>query len=195
MKAQLPLVARGDLNVYRLSWLSSSRRSIRRQYPLEETNGNPHGAIETALMEGVALDKLARANEARTAFERAKAKAEAALKQAPDDPARHKLLALALAHLGEKEAAIAEGKRAVALRPESRDAFEGPGYTAVLAEVYALTGENAKAIELLDGLLSRPSDLTVNVLKLDPAADPLRDDPAFKACSRNTKSRAERLFA
>ena len=49
-----------------------------------------------------------------------------------------------------------------------------------LAEVYMLTGENAKAIELLDGLLSRPGDLTVACLKLDPAMDRLRDDPEFQ---------------
>ena len=55
----------------------------------------------------------------------------------------------------------------------------GP-YTAGLAEVYAVTGEKAKAIELLDGLLSRPGDLTVPLLKLDPTYDNLRDDPAFQ---------------
>ena len=40
--------------------------------------------------------------------------------------------------------------------------------TQALAEVYMVTGENAKAIELLDGLLSRPAELTVAFLKLDP---------------------------
>ncbi|HEX4666844.1 MAG TPA: tetratricopeptide repeat protein, partial [Chthoniobacterales bacterium] len=151
-----------------------------RHYPAEETKEKPHGVIEAALLEGAALEKLGKAAEARAAFERAKTRAEVALKEAPDEPSRHKLLANALAHLGEKEAAIAEAKRAVALRPESRDAFEGPGYTIGLAEVYALTGENAKAIELLDGLLLRPSDLTVHVLKLDPAFDTLRSDPGFQ---------------
>ncbi len=44
-----------------------------------------------------------------------------------------------------------------------------------------LTGENAKAISLLDGLLSRPSNVTVPLLKLDPTMDRLRTDPAFQA--------------
>ena len=52
--------------------------------------------------------------------------------------------------------------------------------TQALAEVYVVTGENAKAIELLDGLLSRPSDLTVAGLKVDPTMDRLRDDPEFQ---------------
>ncbi len=49
-----------------------------------------------------------------------------------------------------------------------------------LAEVYALTGENPKAIALLDELLSQPSNVTVAGLKVDPAMDRLRDDPEFQ---------------
>jgi len=52
--------------------------------------------------------------------------------------------------------------------------------TQAQAEVYAVTGENAKAIELIDGLLSRPAPVTVAFLKLDPSVDLLRDDPAFQ---------------
>ncbi len=127
-----------------------------------------------------AQEKLGQSAEARAAFLQAKEAAEAALQQSPNDPKYHAALARSLAHLGEKEAAIAEAKGAVALLPESVDAFEGPGITAALAEVYALTGENAQAIELLDGLLSRPGDLTAPLLKLDPTWERLRDDPAFQ---------------
>ena len=42
-------------------------------------------------------------------------------------------------------------------------------------------GDKARAIELLDELLSRPSEVTSESLKLDPAWDPLRSDPAFEA--------------
>ena len=52
--------------------------------------------------------------------------------------------------------------------------------TAALAEVCAVTGENLRAIEILDGLPSRPSDVTVPLLKIDPAMDGLRNDPAFQ---------------
>jgi hypothetical protein len=67
------------------------------------------------------------------------------------------------------------------LRPESKDAFEGPAVTAQVAEIYTILGENDRAIELLDGLMSRPSDMTVYGLKLNPAWDPLRKDPRFQA--------------
>jgi hypothetical protein len=59
------------------------------------------------------------------------------------------------------------------------DAFEGPAMKQTLAEVYALVGEQDKAIDLLDGLLSRPSNMTVAILKIVPIWDPLRDNPRF----------------
>ena len=80
-----------------------------------------------------------------------------------------------------KDAALAEAQRATDLRPESKDAFDGPKITEQVAQVYAILGDNARAIELLDGLLGRPSELTLQSLKLDPAWDPLRKDPAFQA--------------
>jgi TolB-like protein/Tfp pilus assembly protein PilF len=160
------------------------------QYPQGAPKQKPHGAVEAALLEGLAYEKLGQAAEARAAFNRAKAEAEASLMEAPNEPSRHKLLARALASLGEKEAAIAEAKRAIDLRPEERDAFEGPGFTATLAEVYATTGENGKAIQLLDGLLSRPGDLTVSILKLDPIYDGLRNDPAFQNLLKKYEARA-----
>ena len=51
--------------------------------------------------------------------------------------------------------------------------------TLSLARVYAIVGDNTHAIELLGGLLQRPSQVTVQVLKLDPTWDPLRSDPRF----------------
>ena len=86
-----------------------------------------------------------------------------------------------LAWLGEKDAALAEAQRATELRPETKDAFEGPQLTEQVAEVHALIGDTGRAIEILDGLMNRPSQLTVQTLKLNPAWDPLRNDPRFQA--------------
>jgi tetratricopeptide (TPR) repeat protein len=151
------------------------------QLPQESPGAKPHGFVEARLLEGSLREKLGQTAEAQAAFLKAKEAAQAALRDALDEPSRHAMLARALAHLGEKEAAISEAKRAIELRPESADAFEGPGITEALAEVYTLTGENAKAIEVLDGLLSRPGELTVPLLKIDPVWDRLRGDPAFQA--------------
>jgi serine/threonine-protein kinase len=106
---------------------------------------------------------------------------EEQLKQKPDDADLHVQLAKLLAWLGEKDTAIAEAQRATDLRPESKDAFEGPRITEGVAQVYAILGDNARAIELLDGLLNRPSEVTLQTLKLNPAWDPIRNDPAFQA--------------
>ena len=90
-------------------------------------------------------------------------------------------LAKVLAYLGEKDAALAEARRATDLLPESKDAFGGPEIATGVAEVHAIVGDNARAIEILDGLLSRPSAVTVQGLKVNPIWDPLRNDPRFQA--------------
>jgi hypothetical protein len=64
----------------------------------------------------------------------------------------HITLALVLAGLGEKDAAIAEGKLAVALLPESQDALDGPKMTLALAQ---FTLGRAKTTQLLSFLNAR----------------------------------------
>jgi len=118
---------------------------------------------------------------ARSAFQRARSILERAIQQGSDDASRHMMLGMVLAGLGEKEAAIAEGKRAVALLPESQDALDGPKMTLMLAEIYAWTGENDAALELLERSLITPAGVTVSSLKLDPIWDPLRSDVRFQA--------------
>jgi len=118
---------------------------------------------------------------ARAAFLKAKDFLEAQLKESPDSPDMRVLLAKILACLGEKDAASAEARRATELLPESKDAFGGPEIAADVAEVHALLGDHARAIEILDRLLNRPSGVTVQGLKVNPIWDPLRNDPQFQA--------------
>jgi TolB-like protein/Flp pilus assembly protein TadD len=119
--------------------------------------------------------------KARTAFEQARVVSEELLRAAPEDPARHGQHGLILAALGQKQEAVAEGKRAVELLPESQDAFDGPQGTTALAQIYARTGEFDEAFRLLDHLLAVPNGLTVAMFKLDPAWDVLRKDPRYQA--------------
>ena len=118
---------------------------------------------------------------ARADFLKARAVAEADVQQNPDDPTTHAGLAETLARLGEKEAALAAIKRAKELLPESKDAFGGADITVTEAEVHATLGDAVGAVALLDGLLQRPSSVTVPVLKLNPIWDPIRQDPRFQA--------------
>src|SRR5215475_12398712 len=118
---------------------------------------------------------------ARVAFLKAKSIAEENLKRSSDSEDAHLDLAKVLAQLGEKELAVQEAQRATELVPESRDAFSGPEIASGVAEVYAILGDKDRAIEILDGLLSRPSDVTAQALKVNPIWDPLRSDPRFQA--------------
>src|SRR5262245_28417308 len=119
--------------------------------------------------------------KSQTEFEQAQIISEKLLREAPDNPERHAQHGVILAGLGRKQEAIAEGKHAVELLPESKDAFAGPRVTTTLAQIYVSTGETDEALRLIDHLLTVPNGLTVPVLKLDPAWEPLREDPRFQA--------------
>jgi len=118
---------------------------------------------------------------AQPELEQARLVSEKLLREVPDDPNRHAQHGLILAALGQKQEAITEGKRAVELLPESQDALDGPRATETLAQIYAWTGESDEAFRLLDHLLVVPSGLTIPMLKIDPAWDPLRKDPRYQA--------------
>ncbi len=117
---------------------------------------------------------------AQIEFEKARVVSEQLLRDGPEDPARHAQHGLILAALDRKDEAIAQGKRAVEMVPESQDAFDGPRFAGLLAEIYAWTGEFDEAFRLLDHLLAVPNGLTIQMLKLEPAWDPLRKDPRFQ---------------
>jgi hypothetical protein len=51
-----------------------------------------------------------------------------------------------------------------------------------LARIYVMVGEYDAAIDQLEFLLSRPGELSIPLLRLDPAWDPLRDQPRFNGC-------------
>jgi hypothetical protein len=89
--------------------------------------------------------------------------------------------------MGRKNDAIAEGKRAVELKPESKDAVDGSLMNGYLALIYAHVGENDFAIPLIERLLTTPGavdstdySITINDLKHRWEWDPIRDDPRFQ---------------
>jgi TolB-like protein/Tfp pilus assembly protein PilF len=131
----------------------------------------------------IGMARLALRDEAsaRPALLKAKAMAEQQAQQvgAFKEADGHAKLGTALAFLGEKDAAIASAVRATELLPESKDSFYGPVMTEVLAHVYATVGEAEQAIEILEGLLTRPSQVTVPLLKIQPVWDPIRNHPRF----------------
>jgi hypothetical protein len=72
-----------------------------------------------------------------------------------------------------------EAKRAVETLPISRDAMAGPFLVINLAIVYARTNEPDLAFQNLAISAKMPGGVSYGELKLDPAWDPLRNDPRF----------------
>ena len=105
---------------------------------------------------------------------------ESKIQEDPNDARFHSSLGIAYAGLGRKEDAIREGKRAVDLLPVTKEALRGRARVKDLANIYVMVGEYDLAIEQLKFLLSRPGVLSIPLLRLDPAWDPLRNHPRFK---------------
>ena len=96
-----------------------------------------------------------------------------------DDGQRHVIRGLALAYLGRKAEAIAEGERGVALVPVSRDALLGSYIQLQLVRIYLLVGEPEQALDQLDSLLKIPYS-SPGWLKIDPNFAPLRGNARFE---------------
>ncbi|MEE8573198.1 MAG: protein kinase [Gemmatimonadota bacterium] len=117
---------------------------------------------------------------ARSKFESALAMLRTEAEKRPSDDRVHASMGIAYAGLGRKEDAISEGEQAVGLMPVSKNAVVGPYRVEDLAFIYALVGEQDKAVDLLESLLSIPSWSSAHMLRLDPRWDPLREHPGFK---------------
>src|SRR4029077_19485837 len=91
-------------------------------------------------------------------------------------------LSLTRAVLGQKDAAIKEAERAIALLPSGKDAVVGPKAEENLAYVEVIVGDKNRAIPRLQHLLEIPYQdcLTPALLRLHPQWDPLRGDPRFQ---------------
>ncbi len=121
---------------------------------------------------------------AKQAYLAAKAGLERARREQSESPFPSIALAFAEAGMGEKEAALRDAERAVSLLPASEDPVFGPGMEENLAIVEAQVGETERAMARVERLLSTPYGafpVTQTVLRLDPAWNPLRSHPRFKA--------------
>ena len=130
---------------------------------------------------GAAKHALHDDDGSREAFLKAKQDAEQLIKQNPGQANAIATRAETQAWLGEKDAALAGIQQAQEILPLSKDAFGGMEITQMAAEIYTILGDTDKALATLDGMLQKPSPMTVQILKINPMWDPLRKDPRFQA--------------
>ena len=103
------------------------------------------------------------------------------IEENPKDSRLHSSIGLVYAGLGNKEEAIRAGKKGAELLPISKEAWRGAIRVRDLAHIYAVVGEFDLALDEIELLLSVPSTLSENILRLHPKWDPLRKHPRFIA--------------
>ena len=149
--------------------------------PLENLHGQTSTPLPKSFLAAQVYRLIPDAEKSHAEYEHALTIAQRALEESPQDSARHALIGLIYAGLGQKEDAIREGNRALELLPESKDAMDAPVLVVAMARIYAITGELEKAIDLLQHSAQTPAGLTVHEIRLDPTWDVLREHPRFKA--------------
>jgi hypothetical protein len=120
---------------------------------------------------------------ARKAFVAARLEQEQVVQQQKDYGPPVCVLGLIDAALGNKEAALQEGRRAMELLPVEKDSISGQSVRAYFALIAAWAGEKDLALQQL--ATAAPTygaaiATSYGMLKLFPFWDPLRGDPRFE---------------
>jgi TolB-like protein/Flp pilus assembly protein TadD len=154
-------------------------------YPLDvfQSDGMP---MPKSFFRGCTALARGDAAGAQTQFAAALPAFELAVKEAPTSGLRHANLGLLYSFMGRKEDAVREGRRAVELEPESKDAVVAPWMEGFLAMIYVRTGDLESALPLLERTLASPFPvdntnccITYNDLRKRWQWDPARNDPRF----------------
>jgi len=98
----------------------------------------------------------------------------------PDDPRKRIAMAFACAGLGRREEAFIHAKAGVDSFPPSKDAIGGPFFLALQAMVHGRLGDYAKALAILEVLLSTPAWVSTGHLRVHPGWDCMRHLPEFE---------------
>ncbi|MHC5108907.1 MAG: protein kinase domain-containing protein [Planctomycetota bacterium] len=134
---------------------------------------------------GLVYRLMGKWEQSRVAYESARVLLEDKARNRPDDHRIHSSLGIVYAGLGRKEDAIRHGKRGLALFPVQKDAMLRPHREEDMALIYTMVGELDLALDRLEYLLSVPSQLiSIQLLRIDPRWDALRDHPRYQSLMR-----------
>ena len=100
------------------------------------------------------------------------------LKMKPGDNRLHFALCRSYAATGDLENALNQMNAGIS----SLDIYTGPSAmrSKYLTIIYILSGDYENALKQIDWMLTKHTGFSVNILKLDPFYDPLRDLPGYK---------------
>jgi TolB-like protein/DNA-binding winged helix-turn-helix (wHTH) protein/Tfp pilus assembly protein PilF len=172
-------------------WVRRMQYAMRRQFAeglryFESVRALPEvgdwGAVDTAALDIILGDfrrETGDADGARDSYEAALHGLEGVVESEPDDSEPQSLLGIAYSGLGDEAAALSHANRASSLHPFGDDPIGGVDSELSRATALARLGDADAAIPALARLLAGPSNLTVDVLRLDPDFDRLRDDRRF----------------
>lgn len=171
---------------FRLAWLERDGDGA-----LAIADAQREDWIEEPFMASVPLSLLrARAyalkgqeTQARDAFAKARDMAQVTLTEHPNALYQLSVIGMANAGLGRYDEAVRWAQRANDALSMEDSGFNSAPYRVALAQIFAQSGNASAAVEVVRSLLGEPSGdvLSPALLRIDPAWDPIRNDPAFKA--------------
>jgi TolB-like protein/Tfp pilus assembly protein PilF len=176
--------ARWDLAMLERDYAAADRAMSSYSLDVFQSNGMP---MPKSFFRGCTALARGDAAAAQTQFAAALPAFEPAVREGSTTGLRHANLGLIYSFLGRKEDAIREGRRAVELEPDSKDAVTAPWMKGFLAMIYARLGDADSALPLLEHLLASPGPVdntdvcvTANDLRKRWQWDPIRNDPRFQ---------------
>jgi len=131
-------------------------------------------------LQGVIARMMNDNEQARAAFNVARAEQEKTVQAQPNYGPALCVLGLIDAALGHKEQALREGRRAMELLPLERDATNGALMSTYFAMIAGWAGERDIAFDQLAIAARLPGGVSYGRLKLLPFWDPMRGDPRFE---------------
>jgi adenylate cyclase len=136
--------------------------------------------VPTAFFAAIAHAKAGDAAAARKHAELARTDLVRQLQADPRLALTRMALALVHALLGDRQAAMAEGQRALADMPASRDALTHSALLVAASQLYSLLGDADRTLGALEQSLALPGGFAAHQLRIDPFYDFLREDPRFQ---------------
>jgi adenylate cyclase len=143
--------------------------------------------IPKAMQLGLIYYAMGNREQANIRFNQAREVLEGKLNNIGDDPRLYSSLGLVYAGLSMTTEAKAAGNKALDIMDSSVDALRGLYREMDMVRILVMTGEYDEAIDKLEIQVQKNGNISVELLKIDPFWDPLRELDAFRTLIANPK--------